>query len=214
VLWFSPWLLPCVSPTTAESDFEMPLPDGLARQRGFFRLGSLGGKLRSAAIVTILALAGLGWLGSPTWTQIDWFLAHRFADVETISTAELERALLHAQQNPQARQPVLLDIRSAEEFAVSRLPGARHVPPDTVVDFAERELAALDRSQPIVVYCAVGVRSAAAARDLRFLGFTQVKNLRGSLFQWANEGRTLEGGVIVHPYNGFWGKLLRANERL
>lgn len=190
----------------------MFLPKALTSLRRFSRFGSLGGKLRSAAIATLLGFAGIAWWGSPTWTQIDWFLAHRFADVEIISTAELENALIHAQQNPQARPTVLLDIRSAEEFAVSRLPGARHVPPDTVVDFGERELAALDRSQPIVVYCAVGVRSAAAARDLRFLGFTQVKNLRGSLFQWANEGRALEGGAVVHPYNSFWGRLLRVTE--
>lgn len=183
------------------------------------RIGRIGrishsgfvGKLRSAAIVTILALVGVLSLGSPTWTQIEGYLAYRFADVESISMNQLERLLLDASQNSQATKLVLLDIRSAEEFAVSRIPGARHVPPDTVVDFAERELASLDRSTPIVVYCSVGVRSAAAARDLEFLGFTHVKNLRGSIFQWANEGRMLEGGVVVHPYNGFWGRLLRTS---
>ena len=187
---------------------------GLKRPGGY---PGLGGKLRSAALVTILALVGIVSLATPTWGQIDWFLAHRFADVQTISTAQLAQVLLQDKQQPQARQLVLLDIRSAEEFAVSHLPGAQHVAPDTVVDFAERELAGLDRSQPIVVYCSVGVRSAAAARDLQFLGFSQVKNLRGSLFQWANEGRVVEsrgqGGMAsrmaVHPYNSFWGRLLR-----
>lgn len=172
-----------------------------------------GSKLRSAAIVTILALVGVLSLASPTWTQIDWYLAYRFADVESISTNHLDKLLLDASQKSQGTKLVVLDIRSAEEFSVSRIAGARNVPPNTVVDFAERELASLDRAQPIVVYCSVGVRSAAAARDLQFLGFTQVKNLHGSLFQWANEGRLLEGGVAVHPYNGFWGRLLRAGER-
>ena len=103
---------------------------------------------------------------------------------------------------------ILLDVRSTEEFAVSRIPGAQHVLPNAALDFAERELASADRAQLIVVYCSVGLRSAVAARDLRFLGFTQVKNLRGSLFQWANEGRGLEGGAVVHPYNDYWGRLL------
>ena len=185
----------------------------------------MGGKLRSVALVTVLALVGFVSLTSPTWAQIDWFLGHRFADVKTISTAQLALLLLQDKQQPRASPPVLLDIRSAEEFAVSRIPGARHVPPDTVIDFAERELASLDRSQPIVVYCSVGVRSAAAARELQFLGFSQVKNLRGSLFQWANEGRVIKAGVpggpepqvssgvAVHPYNRFWGRLLRTPER-
>ena len=174
----------------------------------------LGVKLLLGFIATIVLFAGIALLNSPTWTQIDWLLAHRFADIESISTDQLEKLLLDARQNPRATKPVLLDIRSAEEFAVSRIPGARHMPPDTVVDFAERELASLDRSQLIVVYCAVGMRSAAAARDLKFLGFTQVKNLRGSLFQWANEGRALEGATVVHPYNDYWGQLLRVSVRL
>ena len=174
----------------------------------------LGVKLLLGFIATMVLFAGIAWLNSPACTQVDWWLAHRFADVETISTDQLEKLLLDARQNPHAKKLVLLDIRSAEEFAVSRVPGARHVPPDTVVDFAERELASLARSQLIVVYCAVGVRSAAAARDLKFLGFTQVKNLRGSLFQWANEGRALEGGIVVHPYNDYWGRLLQVRVRL
>ena len=174
----------------------------------------LGVKLLLAFIATIVLFAGIALLNSPTWTQVDWLLAHRFADIESISTDQLEKLLLDARQNPRATKPVLLDIRSAEEFAVSRIPGARHMPPDTVVDFAERELASLDRSQLIVVYCAVGMRSAAAARDLKFLGFTQVKNLRGSLFQWANEGRALEGATAVHPYNDYWGQLLQIGVRL
>ena len=174
----------------------------------------LGLKLLLGLIATTVLLAGIAWLNSPTWAQVDWWLAYRFADVESISTDQLEKLLLDARQNPRATKPVLLDIRSAAEFAVSRVPGARHVPLDTVVDFAERELASLDRSQLIVVYCAVGMRSAAAARDLKFLGFTQVKNLRGSLFQWANEGRALEGATVVHPYNDYWGQLLRVSVRL
>ena len=174
----------------------------------------LGGKLLLAFIATIVLFAGIALLNSPTWTQIDWWLAHRYGDIETIRTDQLEKLLLDARQNPRATKPVLLDIRSAEEFAVSRIPGARHMPPDTVVDFAERELASLDRSQLIVVYCAVGMRSAAAARDLKFLGYTQVKNLRGSLFQWANEGRALEGATAVHPYNEYWGQLLQIGVRL
>ena len=183
-------------------------------QRNANRRLRLGLKLLLGLIAATVLLAGIAWLSSPTWTQVDWWLATRFADVEPISTDQLEKLLLGAKQNPNAKKLVLLDIRSAEEFAVSRIKGARHVPPETVVDFSERELASLDRSQLIVVYCSVGVRSAAAARDLKFLGFTQVKNLRGSLFQWANEGRALEGATAVHPYNDYWGKMLDGAVRL
>ncbi len=156
----------------------------------------------------------LAWWASPAWWQVNLLLDYRFSDVQSISTQELDVILRQAQKDSTSKNLVVLDIRSAEEFAVSRIPGARHVPPEAVLDFAERELASADRTDLIVVYCSVGLRSAIAARDLEFLGFTQVKNLRGSLFQWANEGRALEGGAVVHPYNGYWGRLLRAAVRL
>ena len=162
--------------------------------------------------LTAVAAAG-AWVVSPTWRQVNLLLDYRFSDIESISTQQLDAILRQAQNDSTARKRVLLDIRSAEEFAVSHIAGARHVLPEAVLDFAERELASVDRSQLIVVYCSVGLRSAFAARDLKFLGFTQVKNLRGSLFQWANEGRTLEGGAMVHPYNVYWGQLLRADAR-
>ena len=165
-------------------------------------------------LTTVIAFTAFSVWWSPTWTQVNLLLDHRFSDVESISTQQLDAALARERAEPMAGKLVLLDIRSAEEFAVSRIPGARHVLPEAVLDFAERELASADRAQVIVVYCSVGLRSAVAARDLRFLGFTQVKNLRGSLFQWANEGRGLEGGAVVHPYSDYWGRLLLEAFRL
>ncbi len=160
-----------------------------------------------------LALVGYTqWLQKPSWNQIDHWIDLRFSDVSSISTAQLS-AMLESAPSPTRKPWLILDVRTAQEFAVSHLPGARQVDADQILDFAERELAKLDRSSPIVVYCSVGVRSAAAARDLQLEGFTQVKNLRGSIFQWANEGRALEGGAQVHPYNAQWGQLLRADLR-
>ncbi len=160
--------------------------------------------LGTATGIYILALR------TPTWTQVNLWLDWRFANVDSLSTAQLG-ALLDPAQSLRIAAPLLLDVRSAPEFAASRLPGARPVTGELVLDFAERELAQLDRSHPIVVYCSVGVRSAIAAQDLQLAGFTQVKNLRGSIFAWANEGRALEGGQRVHPYNAYWGRLLRAD---
>jgi hypothetical protein len=43
-------------------------------------------------------------------------------------------------------------------------------------------------------------------------GYTNVTNLEGSIFAWANQSRPLvqEGKPTdkVHPYNAFWGALL------
>jgi 3-mercaptopyruvate sulfurtransferase SseA len=75
----------------------------------------------------------------------------------------------------------------------------------------------LDMNQPIVVYCSVGYRSSRLAERLQKAGCTNVFNLDGSIFQWANEGRLLErdGRPVneVHPYSQTFGQLLRSEHR-
>jgi hypothetical protein len=70
---------------------------------------------------------------------------------------------------------------------------------------------------PIVTYCSVGYRSGAFAERLRSAGFTNVVNLEGSIFRWANEGRPLFRSARpvteVHPYNRTWGLLLKEDRR-
>jgi rhodanese-related sulfurtransferase len=170
-----------------------------------------------ARIVWLTALVALAATGAtatyllrtkaPTWPIVNGWIATRYADVDGISTNAL--ASLIASDTSPTQRPLLLDIREAREYAVSRIPGAKHVAPSSVIDTGEREFATLPRATPIVVYCAVGVRSAQAAQELKMLGFTHVHNLQGSIFQWANEGRALEGGTLVHPYDAQWGQLLR-----
>ena len=55
------------------------------------------------------------------------------------------------------------------------------------------------------------------ATRLREAGFTRVQNLEGSIFQWANEHRTLvrndQPVSRVHPYSKLWGRLLTDDVR-
>lgn len=138
-------------------------------------------------------------------------LAIRFLypTVRHISTADLSTWI--AQSPPSL--PVLLDTRTAAEYAISHLPHSQHLDPKTA-DFAQLHLA---KNTPIVVYCSVGMRSGAIAQRLQQTGYTQVYNLEGSIFQWANEGRPLEREgkptQQVHPYNAFWGRLLKVSKQ-
>lgn len=106
--------------------------------------------------------------------------------------------------------PLFIDVRKTREYAVSRLPGAVHVPDEASLLAAAK--AAGDR--PIVVYCSLGVRSSNAIRVLKAQGIETAVNLDGSIFRWANEGRPLENdaGVTdkVHPFNAWWGRYLEA----
>jgi 3-mercaptopyruvate sulfurtransferase SseA len=66
-----------------------------------------------------------------------------------------------------------------------------------------------------VVYCSVGYRSAIVAAQLQALGYSNVLNLRHSIFEWAEKGYPLlnEAGDTnkVHPYNRAWGALIDAS---
>jgi rhodanese-related sulfurtransferase len=109
---------------------------------------------------------------------------------------------------------LLFDVRTPEEWNVSHLPGARHVAPKSSI---ESVTAGILKETPIVTYCAVGYRSAEMAQRLKAAGFTNVRNLEGSIFQWANEHRSLVQGEQsvsrVHPYNALWGRLLEDDVR-
>lgn len=157
-------------------------------------------------IVAVCALLGL--------RSVDWFLLkkslrHKFAKVEWISTSELADWL-----SSNRKAPLLLDVRTVEEWNVSHLPGARRIEPNAT---AENAAKGLTKETPIVTYCAVGYRSGEVAERLRVAGFTNVRNLEGSIFQWANEHRPLvhENASVtqVHPYNRLWGRLLNDDVR-
>lgn len=132
--------------------------------------------------------------------------------VSQISTTTLTEWL--EQPNP----PILLDVREAEEFAISHLRGADNVIPDTPIPVVVATvLKDVKKKQRIVVYCSVGYRSAQFAQQLQEAGFTNTYNLKGSIFAWANEARPLYRGSVqvqqVHPYNRQWGQLLDAKYR-
>ncbi|WP_400191202.1 rhodanese-like domain-containing protein [Hymenobacter sp. B81] len=129
------------------------------------------------------------------------------ADQPVIRPAELAQ-LLRADSGF-----ILLDTRSAAEYAVSHLRGARHLDPATATEAAVR---GLPRHGPLIVYCSVGLRSQQVGEKLRALGFRDVRNLHGGIFQWTNEGRPLYDArgltARIHPYSALWGIWLKRGQ--
>ncbi len=69
---------------------------------------------------------------------------------------------------------LMIDVRSRGEYAAGHLEGSINVPLD---EFAQRiAQVAPDKSQAIVLCCASGARSGAAAGYLQQQGYTQVVN--------------------------------------
>jgi rhodanese-related sulfurtransferase len=118
-------------------------------------------------------------------------------------------SLLAWQERERHASPILLDVREEEEYNVSHLKGAqRSVSQQEALD----SLKGVPNDTLIVLYCSVGYRSSALAETLQALGFTNIKNLEGSIFAWANSGFPVYRGDtrvnVVHPYDETWGALL------
>jgi sulfur-carrier protein adenylyltransferase/sulfurtransferase len=86
----------------------------------------------------------------------------------------------------------LLDVRQPFEYEEAHLAGAKLIPLPQLAD----SLQELDRHQPILIYCAVGGRSAMAARLLSHHEFENVYHIQGGINAW--EETTASGPVAFH----------------
>lgn len=81
----------------------------------------------------------------------------------------------------------LLDVRTSDEFEVGHLAEARNL------DWTNGDLKAavpqLDKTKPVLLYCASGRRSAAAREYLLEQGFADVVDLAGGIGAWTNAGK-------------------------
>lgn len=75
---------------------------------------------------------------------------------------------------------LLLDVRTAREFAQGHIEGARNIP---VGELPTRFSELGEKQGPIVLYCRSGARSAKAKALLESSGFTSVANL-GAMSRW------------------------------
>jgi molybdopterin/thiamine biosynthesis adenylyltransferase/rhodanese-related sulfurtransferase len=94
-------------------------------------------------------------------------------------------------------RPLVVDVRELDEWTEGRIPGAIHVPRGFLESRIEQ--AAPDKTQPVLLYCAAGNRSAFAAKSLEELGYENVISLAGGYTDWKRSGfetelpRTLDG---------------------
>ena len=156
-------------------------------------------------IVVLVIVAGCNLQTDPLkWSDVLTEIRTRTPDVDHWTTAELARRI------EQGDDLILIDVRASEEYAVSHLRHAISVPENDVK--ALKKLADEFDQQTLVLYCSVGYRSALAAQKLHNQGVTNVANLEGSLFKWANEDRPLFRGEVlthnIHPFNSTWSQLI------
>lgn len=81
------------------------------------------------------------------------------------------------------KDPVILDVRKATEFAEGHIDGAINLPFDEIDEEIVAEIIQ-DLNDYIVVYCVSGVRSAVASSKLVELGCGNVYDLADGIREW------------------------------
>ncbi len=154
---------------------------------------------RFACLVSFLLL-GSPWLfaAESTAMQADVLkkvealyqdIAPKIGNVPTIDVASVNVA-----------DAILLDVRSAQERAVSIIPGA----------ITEADFRRVYQVKPklVVIYCTIGYRSGLRTRELSAEGI-DARNLRGGILAWIAQGGTLQDSFgkpthQVHVYAKAW----------
>jgi rhodanese-related sulfurtransferase len=81
----------------------------------------------------------------------------------------------------------LVDVRTPEEFSNGHLENAINC--NIMSDEFEAQVASLDKTKPLLIYCKSGGRSAKAAERLKELGFKNITDLEGGITNWNNENK-------------------------
>jgi len=114
----------------------------------------------------------------------DQFLAEMIENLknpyDTIRVKDLNEEL------KQAEKPLLIDIRSAEMFTESHIPGAINIPQEELSQRGD-ELPA-DRDAPIVTVCNIGKFSKHSTLYLKSKGYRNVRSAKGGLNEWVRKG--------------------------
>jgi len=110
----------------------------------------------------------------------DWFIIKARKEGSEISVEETHELL-------QRKEPVvLLDIREKEEIALGFIQGATFLAQGLLSEKVESLLP--DKNVSVVVYCAGGIRSLAAAKLMKEKGYTRVSSMAKGIDGWKAAG--------------------------
>lgn len=103
---------------------------------------------------------------------------------------------------------IILDARSKAEFEISHIENARFI---GFKEFSPDQLKGISKESKVAIYCSIGYRSEKIGKKLKELGFTDVRNVYGSIFEWVNQGHQIvdKNGQVtdkLHTYNRSWSK--------
>jgi rhodanese-related sulfurtransferase len=116
------------------------------------------------------------------------------ASVPTIDAPDAYNLI---QQNVNNPNFIILDVRTADEFNAGHIAGAVNI--DYTSAQFTADVSLLDKSNQYLVYCATGVRGAAATRIMVGLGFSNVENMAGGITAWIQDGYPTTAPATTTP---------------
>lgn len=169
---------------------------------------STGVSLFMKSFIFVFFLFGFSVASGQTQKSLDILLQQNNSEsIPYISVEELQNLLIE-------NSVVILDTREANEFNVSHITSAKNIGFDKFSS-EDKLLQNLDRDTQIVVYCSVGIRSERIGEKLIDVGFSNVKNLYGGIFEWKNKGYSVldsKGNETenIHTFSRRWSHYLKA----
>lgn len=109
--------------------------------------------------------------------------SHAASQVIALSASEFN------QQLSATADKQIVDVRTPEEFETGYISGAVNY--NIYDNDFERNLASLDKSKPVFVYCKSGGRSSSAAETMKSMGFTHIYEMRGGTMAWSSQNLPL-----------------------
>tara|TARA_B110000503_G_C7112910_1_gene398983 strand:+ start:290 stop:790 length:501 start_codon:yes stop_codon:yes gene_type:complete len=105
------------------------------------------------------------------------------------------------------KEVVFVDARERKEFDVSHIKGAIFVGYDSLDLSAMKKV---NKNKEVIVYCSVGYRSEKVSEKLEEMGFKNVSNLYGGIFEWKNQDQPLvtpesKPTEEIHAFSRVWG---------
>ncbi len=123
-------------------------------------------------------------------TAIFMFTACQSATSESISTQNgIEQVSVQETNQALSKGNVqFIDVRTVEEYSDKHAPKSINMP----IDSLEKDLAKLDKENPVYLICQSGSRSQKGAEILKKAEFKQVYNVKGGTVAWVAAGLPTE----------------------
>jgi rhodanese-related sulfurtransferase len=81
----------------------------------------------------------------------------------------------------------LIDVRTPQEYDEIRIANAQNI--DFMSPTFDEDIAKLDKTKPVILYCKSGRRSAKCAEKMKKAGFEKIYDLEGGISKWKHSDK-------------------------